>query len=77
MNYFYGEYWAKGVIRKPMGTANHLSVPNQVFPTADGSVVIIAPSDEMWRRCAPRSTRSCSTGRSGAPSSTASGIAPK
>ena len=52
MNYFYGEYWAKGVIRKAMGTANHLSVPNQVFPTADGSVVIIAPSDEMWRRCA-------------------------
>ena len=52
MNYFYGEYWAKGVIRKPMGTANHLSVPNQIFPTADGSVVIIAPSDEMWRRCA-------------------------
>jgi len=52
MNYFYGEYWAKGVIRKPMGTANHLSVPNQVFPTADGSVVIIAPSDEMWKRCA-------------------------
>jgi crotonobetainyl-CoA:carnitine CoA-transferase CaiB-like acyl-CoA transferase len=52
MNYFYGEYWAKGVIRKPMGTANHLSVPNQVFPTADGSVVIIAPSDEMWHRCA-------------------------
>ncbi|MFO1323712.1 MAG: CoA transferase [Burkholderiales bacterium] len=52
MNYFYGEYWAQGVIRKPMGTANHLSVPNQVFPTADGSVVIIAPSDEMWVRCA-------------------------
>ena len=52
MNYFYGEYWAKGVIRKAMGTANHLSVPNQVFPTRDGSVVIIAPSDEMWRRCA-------------------------
>jgi crotonobetainyl-CoA:carnitine CoA-transferase CaiB-like acyl-CoA transferase len=35
-----------------MGTANHLSVPNQVFPTSDGSVVIIAPSDEMWQRCA-------------------------
>jgi crotonobetainyl-CoA:carnitine CoA-transferase CaiB-like acyl-CoA transferase len=52
MNYFYGEYWARGVVRKRMGTANHLSVPNQVFPTADGSVVIIAPSDEMWRRCA-------------------------
>ena len=52
MNYFYGEYWSQGVIRKPMGTANHLSVPNQVFPAADGSVVIIAPSDEMWERCA-------------------------
>lgn len=52
MNYFYGEYWSTGVVRKPMGTANHLSVPNQVFPTADGSVVIIAPANEMWRRCA-------------------------
>lgn len=52
MNYFYGEYWATGAIRKPMGTANHLSVPNQVFPTVDGSVVIIAPGDDMWRRCA-------------------------
>lgn len=52
MNYFYGEYWSTGVIRKPMGTANHLSVPNQVFPTADGSVVIIAPANEMWLRCA-------------------------
>ncbi len=52
MNYFYGEYWTTGAVRGPMGTANHLSVPNQVFPTADGSVVIIAPSDEMWIRCA-------------------------
>ena len=52
MNYFYSEYWIDGVVRERMGTANHLSVPNQVFPTADGSVVIIAPSDEMWRRCA-------------------------
>jgi crotonobetainyl-CoA:carnitine CoA-transferase CaiB-like acyl-CoA transferase len=52
MNYFYGEYWTTGVVRKPMGTANHLSVPNQVFPTQDGSVVIIAPANEMWLRCA-------------------------
>jgi len=52
MNYFYGEYWTTGVIRQPMGTANHLSVPNQVFPTRDGSVVIIAPGNEMWQRCA-------------------------
>lgn len=27
-------------------------MPNQTFPTADGSVVIIAPNDAMWRRCA-------------------------
>ena len=52
MNYFYSEYWIDRVVRKPMGTANHLSVPNQVFPTADGRVVIIAPSDGMWQRCA-------------------------
>jgi len=52
MNYFYTEYWVDGTIRQPMGTANHLSVPNQVFPAADGGVVIIAPSDEMWQRCA-------------------------
>lgn len=52
MNYFYSEYWIDGVVRKAMGTANHLSVPNQVFPTADGNVVIIAPSDAMWNRCA-------------------------
>ena len=36
MNYFYTEYWIDGTIRKPMGTANHLSVPNQVFPAATG-----------------------------------------
>ena len=52
MNYFYGEYWAQGVIRGRMGTANHLSVPNQVFPVKDGGVVIIAPSDDMWKRTA-------------------------
>jgi crotonobetainyl-CoA:carnitine CoA-transferase CaiB-like acyl-CoA transferase len=52
MGYFYTEYWADGTVRKAMGTANHLSVPNQLFPTADGSVVIIAPSDQMWQRCA-------------------------
>jgi crotonobetainyl-CoA:carnitine CoA-transferase CaiB-like acyl-CoA transferase len=52
MSYFYTEYWLDGVERRAMGTANHLSVPNQVFPTKDGGVVIIAPSDVMWRRCA-------------------------
>jgi crotonobetainyl-CoA:carnitine CoA-transferase CaiB-like acyl-CoA transferase len=52
MSYFYAEYWMTGVERHRMGTANHLSVPNQVFPTSDGYVVIIAPSDEMWARLA-------------------------
>lgn len=52
MSYFYAEYWMTGVERKRMGTANHLTVPNQVFPSADGYVVIIAPSDAMWARLA-------------------------
>jgi crotonobetainyl-CoA:carnitine CoA-transferase CaiB-like acyl-CoA transferase len=52
MGYFYVDYWRDGTVHRPMGTANHLSVPNQAFPTADGSVVIIAAAAEMWRRCA-------------------------
>lgn len=52
MSYFYTEYWMTGKERERMGTANHLSVPNQVFPSADGYVVIIAPSDQMWQRLA-------------------------
>jgi len=51
MNYFYTEYWLDGTIPPRMGTANLLSVPNQAFPASDGSVVIIAGSDEMWQRC--------------------------
>ena len=52
MSYFYQEYWLTGRMHRRMGTANHLSVPNQAFPTRDGYTVIIAPSDEMWARCA-------------------------
>ncbi|WEX09048.1 CoA transferase [Chelativorans sp. AA-79] len=52
MSYFYTEYWMDGTVRKPMGTANHLSVPNQAFPAKDGEVVIIASTDEMWTRLA-------------------------
>jgi crotonobetainyl-CoA:carnitine CoA-transferase CaiB-like acyl-CoA transferase len=51
MNYFYTEYWLDGTMPPRLGTANLLSVPNQAFPTSDGSVVIIAGSDEMWQRC--------------------------
>ena len=50
MNYFYTEYWQDGTVRGRMGTANHLSVPNQAFPASDGSVIIISPADDMWRR---------------------------
>lgn len=50
MNYFYTEYWQDGTVRGRMGTANHLSVPNQAFPATDGSVIIISPADDMWRR---------------------------
>jgi crotonobetainyl-CoA:carnitine CoA-transferase CaiB-like acyl-CoA transferase len=52
MSYFYQDYWLTGRQHRRMGTANHLSVPNQAFPTKDGYVVIIAPSDEMWARLA-------------------------
>lgn len=52
MSYFYTEYLMTGTERAPMGTANHLSVPNQAFPAADGDVVIIASTNEMWQRLA-------------------------
>lgn len=52
MSYFYTDWWLAGTEHRRMGTANHLTVPNQVFPAADGDVVIIAPSDDMWRRLA-------------------------
>jgi crotonobetainyl-CoA:carnitine CoA-transferase CaiB-like acyl-CoA transferase len=51
MNYFYTDYWITGHLHARMGTANHLSVPNQAFPASDGMVIIIAPNDEMWARC--------------------------
>jgi len=50
MNYFYTEYWLDGTVHKRMGSANHLTVPNQAFPAIDGSVIIIAAADDMWRR---------------------------
>jgi crotonobetainyl-CoA:carnitine CoA-transferase CaiB-like acyl-CoA transferase len=52
MSYQYADYWADGTVNQRMGTANGLSVPNQAFATKDGSVIIIAPFDEMWDRCA-------------------------
>ncbi|MGN0933373.1 CaiB/BaiF CoA transferase family protein [Falsigemmobacter intermedius] len=51
MGYFYQEYWVTGYVHRAMGTATHLSVPNQAFPTKDGYTVIIAPTQEMYLRC--------------------------
>ncbi|MDR1387684.1 MAG: CoA transferase [Propionibacteriaceae bacterium] len=51
MNYFFADYWLKGIVPKPMGTANRLGIPNQAFPTTDGWVVISNANESMWRRC--------------------------
>lgn len=51
MGYLYQEYWSSGYVHRAMGTANHLSVPNQAYPSRNGYVIIIAPTDEMWGRC--------------------------
>jgi formyl-CoA transferase len=51
MNYFFADYWLKGIVPQPMGTANRLGIPNQAFPTSDGWVVISNANEGMWRRC--------------------------
>ncbi|WP_020578853.1 CaiB/BaiF CoA transferase family protein [Actinopolymorpha alba] len=50
LNYFFADYWLKGVVPKPLGTANRLGIPNQAFRTKDGWLVISAANDSMWRR---------------------------
>lgn len=51
MNYFFVDYWMKGIVPRPLGTANRLGIPNQAFPTSDGWVVISNANEEMWVRC--------------------------
>ncbi|GAA3731502.1 CoA transferase [Streptomyces tremellae] len=51
MNYFFADYWLKGIVPKPLGTANRLGIPNQAFRTKDGWVVISTANESMWRRC--------------------------
>ncbi|MEW2545966.1 CoA transferase [Streptomyces sp. NPDC047002] len=51
MNYFFADYWLKGIVPKPLGTANRLGIPNQAFRTSDGWVVISTANESMWRRC--------------------------
>jgi crotonobetainyl-CoA:carnitine CoA-transferase CaiB-like acyl-CoA transferase len=51
MNYFFADYYLKGIVPKPLGTANRLGIPNQAFRTQDGWVVISTANESMWRRC--------------------------
>lgn len=51
LNYFFADYWLKGIVPKPLGTANRLGIPNQAFRTKDGWIVISTANDSMWRRC--------------------------
>jgi crotonobetainyl-CoA:carnitine CoA-transferase CaiB-like acyl-CoA transferase len=51
MNYFFADYWLKGIVPRPLGTANRLGIPNQAFRTKDGWVVISTANESMWRRC--------------------------
>lgn len=51
MNYFFVDYWQKGIVPQPLGTANRLGIPNQAFPTADGWIVISNANEPMWARC--------------------------
>jgi crotonobetainyl-CoA:carnitine CoA-transferase CaiB-like acyl-CoA transferase len=51
MNYFFADYWLKGIVPRPLGTANRLGIPNQAFRTKDGWIVISNANESMWRRC--------------------------
>lgn len=51
MNYFFADYWLKGIVPRPLGTANRLGIPNQAFPTSDGWVVISNANEPMFARC--------------------------
>lgn len=50
LNYFFVDYWLRGFVPEPMGTANALGLPNQAFPTADGWVCITSSNERAWRR---------------------------
>lgn len=52
MSYFFADYWLRDIVPQPMGTANRLGMPNQVFPAKDGYVAITSANDGMWARCA-------------------------
>jgi crotonobetainyl-CoA:carnitine CoA-transferase CaiB-like acyl-CoA transferase len=43
-------YLASGQVPGPQGSATSMIVPYQAFPTADGHLMIAAPTDEFFRR---------------------------
>jgi CoA:oxalate CoA-transferase len=43
-------YFATGEIPQPLGTCHPLLTPFQVFPTKDGSIVLITVREEEWQR---------------------------
>jgi crotonobetainyl-CoA:carnitine CoA-transferase CaiB-like acyl-CoA transferase len=47
-----GDYLNTGTLPLRLASGNMLGQPNQAFQTEDGSVVIAAVNDDMWRRCA-------------------------
>jgi crotonobetainyl-CoA:carnitine CoA-transferase CaiB-like acyl-CoA transferase len=47
-----GDYLNTGALPLRLASGNMLGQPNQAFPTKNGSVVIAAVNDDMWRRCA-------------------------
>lgn len=47
-----GDFLTKGRLPQRIASGNMFGQPNQAFGTRDGSVVIAALHDDMWRRCA-------------------------
>lgn len=44
------EYWINGYVPAPLGTGTSMGLPNEAFPTTDGSVLIAAVDESLWRR---------------------------
>jgi crotonobetainyl-CoA:carnitine CoA-transferase CaiB-like acyl-CoA transferase len=44
------EYWLTGTVPRPMGNGTSMGLPNDSFPTEDGSVLIAAVDEAVWRR---------------------------
>jgi crotonobetainyl-CoA:carnitine CoA-transferase CaiB-like acyl-CoA transferase len=43
------EYWFNGSVPEPMGTGTRVGLPNEAFPTQNGSVLIAAVDERLWR----------------------------